>query len=119
MPRTSQALVWYRKAAEQGNAIAQYTSAAYAQGRGVPQDYAQAVSWYRKAAEQGDADAQVALGPMYPRAAACRRTMRRPSSGSARPPIRGTPSRKASSVRCIVTAEACRRTMSAPTCGST
>jgi TPR repeat protein len=28
----------------------------YANGEGVPQDYAEAVKWYRKAAEQGNAE---------------------------------------------------------------
>ena len=37
----------------------------YANGQGVPQDYAEAVKWYRKAAEQGDATAQSNLGVMY------------------------------------------------------
>ena len=37
----------------------------YANGQGVPQDYAEAVKWYRKAAEQGDAAAQYNLGLMY------------------------------------------------------
>src|SRR5277367_6141684 len=48
-----------RPLAEQGNAVAQLgLGVMYANGQGVPQDYAQAVVWYRKAAEQGDADAQ-------------------------------------------------------------
>ena len=43
---------WYRKAAEQGHASAQFNlGCAYASGRGLPQDYAEAVKWYRKAAE--------------------------------------------------------------------
>jgi TPR repeat protein len=37
----------------------------YANGNGVPQDYAEAAKWYRKAAEQGAADAQYTLGGMY------------------------------------------------------
>src|SRR5208283_394967 len=52
--------------AEQGDARAQSNLALmYANGRGVPQDYAAAVSWYLKAAEQGDAEAQSNLGLMY------------------------------------------------------
>lgn len=38
---------------------------AYAQGRGVVQDYAEAVPWYRKAADQGNAAAQLMLGLMH------------------------------------------------------
>ena len=54
---------WYRLAAEQGNASAQYNlGVRYANGEGVPQDDAEAVKWYRLAAEQGDASAQYNLG---------------------------------------------------------
>jgi len=55
-----------RKAAEQGNASAQFNlGAAYYNGDGVPQDYAQAAAWYRKAAEQGNSEAQYYLGVAY------------------------------------------------------
>ena len=37
----------------------------YANGQGVPQDYALAVQWYRKAADQGYGVAQQDLGLMY------------------------------------------------------
>jgi hypothetical protein len=61
-----QAIVWLRKAAEQGSARAQSALGdKYANGVGVPQDYGQAVVWLRKAAEQGDAYAQNNLGAMY------------------------------------------------------
>ena len=57
---------WYRKAAEQGVAEAQYNlGVMYDNGRGVRQDDAQAVHWYRKAAEQGNVEAQHNLGAMY------------------------------------------------------
>ena len=57
---------WYRLAAEQGLAEAQtHLGVMYADGRGVPQDYAEAVRWYRLAAEQGLAIAQTNLGFMY------------------------------------------------------
>ena len=62
----AQAVKWYRKAAEQGYAAAQYNlGVMYYNGQGVPQDDAEAVKWYRKAAEQGLADAQTNLGGMY------------------------------------------------------
>ena len=61
-----EAVKWWRKAAEQGFAEAQYNlGQIYGRGEGVAQDYAEAVKWYRKSAEQGDADAQYALGWMY------------------------------------------------------
>ena len=53
-------------AAEQDNAVARYNlGVAYAQGKGVPQDYAEALKWYRLAAEQDNAVAQYNLGMMY------------------------------------------------------
>ena len=75
VPRNDrEAVGWYRKAAEQGNALAQYSlGVMYANGPrfvclyrcGVARDDAEAVAWYRKAAEQGNADAQNNLGSMY------------------------------------------------------
>ena len=57
---------WYRKAAEQGFAEAQYNlGVCYNNGHGITQDYKQAVRWYRKAAEQGHARAQHNLGASY------------------------------------------------------
>ena len=62
----TEAVKWYRKAAEQGNADAQYDLGhCYQYGHGVEKDYVEAVKWYRKAAEQGDADAQCNLGYCY------------------------------------------------------
>ena len=52
--------------AEQGDALAQIDlGLMYADGEGVPQNYAEAVKWWRLAAEQGDASAQHNLGIMY------------------------------------------------------
>ncbi|MGH7396516.1 MAG: tetratricopeptide repeat protein, partial [Candidatus Rokuibacteriota bacterium] len=57
---------WYRQAAEQGFAPAQYQlGLRYANGDGVDRDYAEAVTWYRRAAEQGVAFAQFNLGVRY------------------------------------------------------
>ncbi len=62
----SEALEWYRKAAEKGNADAQIElGKRYFEGRGVEQKYSTAAEWYRKAAEQGIARAQYQLGLMY------------------------------------------------------
>jgi hypothetical protein len=56
----------YRKAAEKGDATAQFNlGVRYAQGEGVPQDYTEALKWYRKSAEQGNADAYNNIGVMY------------------------------------------------------
>ena len=62
----SEAVRWYRLAAEQGNAGAQIQLGGhYAAGYGVPEDDAEAVRWYRLAAEQGHVDAQFLLGVSY------------------------------------------------------
>ena len=57
---------WLRKAAEQGDAKAQFLLGdMYVSGKGVTKDEVEAVRWLRKAAEQGDAEAQANLGLMY------------------------------------------------------
>ena len=49
-----EAVSWYRKAAEQGEALAQYNLGRMFQyGLGVSMNRAEAINWYRKAAEQG------------------------------------------------------------------
>jgi hypothetical protein len=67
VPKDSvEAVKWYRKAAEQGIAEAQFNlGKMYNSGEGVPRDYVEAAKWYRKAAEQGIAEAQCLLGEMY------------------------------------------------------
>lgn len=50
-----EAVKWYRLAAEQGHAWAQYVLGnAYYDGKGVKRDYVEAVKWWQMAAEQGD-----------------------------------------------------------------
>jgi TPR repeat protein len=62
----AEAVRWYRKATDQGNADAEGNlGVMYDEGQGVPQDYAEAVRWCRKAADQGNAGAQSNLGRMY------------------------------------------------------
>ena len=52
--------------AEGGDPEAQFgLGMRYANGQGVPQDYAQAAAWYRKAADRGIAQAQHNLGLLY------------------------------------------------------
>lgn len=61
-----EAAYWYRKAADQGSAFAQYfLGYAYEYGEGVTQSYSDAAYWYRKAAGQGDAKAQTDLALLY------------------------------------------------------
>ena len=60
------AVKYYRLAADQGFAMAQYNLGnSYYNGQGVPQDYAQAVKYYRLAADQGHVKAQYNLGVCY------------------------------------------------------
>ena len=58
-----QAVYWYRKGADAGNAYGMAQLAVmYEAGRGgLPKDEAQAVAWYRKAAQLGNDFAQKAL----------------------------------------------------------
>ena len=62
----AEAMRWYRKAADQGEASAQYNLGVICfKGQGVTQDYAEAMKWFRIAADQGHARAQTGLGRMY------------------------------------------------------
>ena len=61
-----QALIWYSKAADQGNAEAQaMVGILYARGLGVERNDAQALQWFFKAANHGSARALSLLGDMY------------------------------------------------------
>ncbi len=67
---------WYRRAAEQDHVDAQYNLGfMYANGEGVPPDYAEAAKWYRRAAEQGDGISQSTLASCMPRAMGSRRSL--------------------------------------------
>ena len=58
--------MWYRKAADQGDAKAQCNlGLMYNNGQGVPKSYKKPLVWYRKAADQKHAKAQFNLGAMY------------------------------------------------------
>ena len=51
----AEAMKWFRKAADQNHAKAQYNIGfMYEHGQGVPQNHHGAMTWYRKAADQGD-----------------------------------------------------------------
>jgi len=48
--------MWFRKAADRGNAPAQYSlGLMYAKGQGVPQDFTQAHTWFNLAASHAEA----------------------------------------------------------------
>jgi len=62
----AEAMTWYRKAADQGLALAQFAlGAIYGVGQGVEKNDAEAVEWMRKAATQGYFTAQLSLGVRY------------------------------------------------------
>ena len=62
----AEAIRWYRVAADQGSAAAQFNlGVLYENGQGVTQNYIEAVGYYRLAAVQGLAQAQFNLGSMY------------------------------------------------------
>ena len=62
----SQAVIYFRQAAEMGHADAQnYLGLCYDDGLGVDKDHVEAVKWYRKAAEQGEKYGQYNLGDNY------------------------------------------------------
>lgn len=58
----AEAIRWYRLAARQGHADAQFLlGSCYYAGRGVDRDQAKALRWYRSAAGQGHREAQAIL----------------------------------------------------------
>lgn len=60
------ALAEWTYLAERGSRNAQYNlGMMYAQGQGVPQNFAEAFRWYMMAAEQGDIEAQRSVSAMY------------------------------------------------------
>ena len=64
----AKAILWLRKAAEEGHAAAQSRLGfCYDVGEGFEKNSALALTWYRKAAEQGEPNAQFRLGDFYSR----------------------------------------------------
>ena len=67
----AKALMWYRKAADQGHVGAQrrlgnmYAGNVYAGGIYVAEDLTESAKWFRKAAEQGDSFSQTAIGAFF------------------------------------------------------
>ena len=62
----TEAVRWFRAAAEQGHAEAQFRMAeAYLNGIGIERDDQKAVEWYRKAAENGHRESQFMLGHLH------------------------------------------------------
>lgn len=65
-PNYTEAVRWYRAAADEGNAFAQFRlGEMYMNGLGVEYDPALSFHWYYLAAEQGEVRAQAQLGFLY------------------------------------------------------
>ena len=84
-----QAMAWYRKAADQGYADAQFmVGQIYSNGLGVSRDYDQAREWYQKAADQGNLAAKYSLekldGGHMPTAPTTATTSTTPQTSAAR-----------------------------------
>lgn len=61
-----EALKWFQRAADRGDAIAQsYLGVMYGNGLGVQKDFSQEFKWNQKSAEQGYSHAQANLALMY------------------------------------------------------
>jgi TPR repeat protein len=64
-----QAMEWYEKAAQQGNASAAYNynnlAALYLEGKNIPRNNKKAFELFKKAADKGDANAQINVAVMY------------------------------------------------------
>jgi TPR repeat protein len=60
------AVKWFKKAADQGNSLAQYNlGVIYKDGQGVAKNITSSAKWFKLAAEQGDAQAQNQISLMY------------------------------------------------------
>ena len=63
---STEALRWYRLAADKGNQEALcFIGKMYETGDGVDQDFSEAMRWYQLAAERGNAGAMFNIGMMY------------------------------------------------------
>lgn len=116
----AEAVKWYRRAAEQGYADAQYNlGVCYKNGTGTQKDEAEAVKWYRLAAEQGHADAQYNLGWCYMVTGwACRRTPSKLLNGSAVLPNREMPTHNIVLAGAMGMEQVCRKMMLKPLNGT-
>ncbi|MHC8509519.1 MAG: hypothetical protein ACYYKD_09015 [Rhodospirillales bacterium] len=64
--KPAEAVKWYRAAAEQGDANAQYNLGLATKTATASQNCAEALKWLRRAAEQGQAHAQKMLKKLGP-----------------------------------------------------
>lgn len=90
-PDMKEALKWFHAAAEQGHVEAQFEiGLRYAYSGHVKQNLPEAAKWFQQAAEHGHKDAQFELADCTCSGTEWRRTLKRPSSTSAKRRIRDT-----------------------------
>jgi len=107
---SAEAVKWYRKAAEQGDAGAQGNLAAMnADGDGVTQDNNEATKWFRVAAEHGNAAAQYNIGYRYAYGIGVEKTTLKRQGGIVWQLNRVTPTHNPTSDACISMAKVSRR----------
>ena len=112
-------ILWFRKAADQGLALAQSDLGdMYVEGRGVPRDDKQAVAWYRKAANQNYAPAQFYLGYMYLSGQGVPEDDQQTIDWFRKAADQGSRRRNCISAFCTRTVRAFRKTISKPSLGS-
>ncbi|MDG2170442.1 MAG: tetratricopeptide repeat protein [Opitutales bacterium] len=111
-----EALKWFLKAAEQGNAEAQnYLGIMYYNGLGVPEKKGKSARWFLKAAKQGIAEAQYYLGLMYHDGEGVLQDFEQAVKWYTKAPSKGLP--KLSYISVLFTMTTFRRTPK-PICGS-
>ena len=102
-----QAAQWFRQAAEQGFADAEFALGyLYEQGKGVGRDYRKAVVYYAAAARQGHATAENNLASMYEHGQGAQRDLRKQCAGTGLLLSRETSQRNVTWRRCISLAKA-------------
>ena len=108
-----EAAKWFRKAAEQGLAPAQYMlGAMYAVGDGVPKNDIESMKWTRKAAEQRESKSQFHLGLIYAEGAGVRKDNIEAVMRARKRQSKGMPMRSSTLAGCITKVMGYKRTTS-------
>ena len=89
--------IWFRKAADRGTPSRSQPRRDVRKRQRRGAGLRTGRRWYRKAADQGNADAQNNLGWMYHNGQGVPQDYAQAVAGTARPPTRGTPMRRATS----------------------
>ena len=111
------AAAWFRKAADQGDAAAQFNLGVLLVWSRRPSDIEQAAMWYRKAADQDHAARKSNLGVLYHNGQGVPQTTLRRPFGIARPRTRESPPPSSTSACCTKTVRVFRRAIRKRRCG--